>query len=46
MKKESEGDGPDEVLLALADLLCGVSDFNFCGHIANAQGALNKSEPA
>ena len=46
MKKESEGEGPDEVLLALPDLLCGVSDFSFCGHIANAQGALNKSEPA
>ena len=46
MKKESEGEGPDEVLLVLADLLCGVSDFNFCGRIANAQGALNKSEPA
>ena len=40
MKKESEGEGPDEVLLALADLLCGVSDFSFCGRIANAQGAL------
>ena len=46
VKTKSEGEGPDEVLLALADLLYSVSDFNFCGRLASAQGALNKSEPA
>ena len=46
VKTKSEGEGPDEVLPALADLLYCVSDFSFCGRLANAQGALNKSEPA